>query len=151
VGCRNRCVIVPVDVRHYPAGTAAHLEAFEAKMQEPGIPRPRAIILCVSRGLRKIQMSLVVVHRTLTIVSSSLIETARAIIDAALGYCFDRESIVAYCKFAEKHDLHLIVDESESDVVLRAMLIERQSTRYLCSTRRAKAMLFLSPPSCPST
>jgi hypothetical protein len=38
---------VPVDVSAYPDGTAEHLEAFEKKLKEPGIAKPRAIILCV--------------------------------------------------------------------------------------------------------
>ncbi|BGP56596.1 hypothetical protein JCM8202v2_004222 [Rhodotorula sphaerocarpa] len=28
-----------------------------------------------------------------------------------LGFCYPRETLVAYCHFAEKHNLHLIVDE----------------------------------------
>jgi hypothetical protein len=39
---------VPVDVSAYPDGTAEHMEAFEKKLKEPGIARPKAIILCVS-------------------------------------------------------------------------------------------------------
>lgn len=28
-----------------------------------------------------------------------------------LGFCYTKEVLLAYCCFAEKHDLHLIVDE----------------------------------------
>jgi 1-aminocyclopropane-1-carboxylate synthase len=28
-----------------------------------------------------------------------------------LGFCYPRETLVAYLRFAEKHDLHLLVDE----------------------------------------
>jgi 1-aminocyclopropane-1-carboxylate synthase len=30
---------------------------------------------------------------------------------ACTGFCYPRETLIAYCRFAEKHNLHLIVDE----------------------------------------
>jgi 1-aminocyclopropane-1-carboxylate synthase len=27
------------------------------------------------------------------------------------GFCYSEESLLAYCRFAERHNLHLIVDE----------------------------------------
>lgn len=84
LGCRNGVTVLPVNLADYSdLGSADTLQAFEEKLQSLKPEDPKPTAIILCNP-----------HNP-------------------LGFCYTREAIVAYCKFAEKHNLHLIVDESE--------------------------------------
>lgn len=79
--CRNEVLTIGVDV---PAGKEAlpeSLDAFERKIEE-----------CKSMGLNIRAVMLCNPHNP-------------------LGFCYPRETLLAYLRFAERHNIHLISDE----------------------------------------
>ena len=50
-------------------------------------------------------------YRPLTTLSVRGSPLYKAETDNVLGFIYSRETLIAYCKLAEKYDLHLLVDE----------------------------------------
>ncbi|GJN90305.1 hypothetical protein Rhopal_003314-T1 [Rhodotorula paludigena] len=80
-GCRNGVEVVGVDVPEGKENSIEALEAFERTLEE-----------CKARGKRIRALVVCNPHNP-------------------LGFCYSREVLVEHCRFAEKHNLHLISDE----------------------------------------
>lgn len=78
---RNDVHVVGVDLPDGKEASPASLDAFEQKMAA-----------CTAAGQK---------------ISAILLCNP----NNPLGFCYPRETLIAYCRFAEKHNLHLIVDE----------------------------------------
>ncbi|GAA5991186.1 hypothetical protein JCM10908_006577 [Rhodotorula pacifica] len=78
---RNDVHVVGVDLPEGKEASPASLDAFERKLEA-----------CAAAGQK---------------ISALLLCNP----NNPLGFCYPRETLIAYCRFAEKHNLHLIVDE----------------------------------------
>ncbi|GAA5823567.1 hypothetical protein JCM3770_002787 [Rhodotorula araucariae] len=80
-GCRAGVEVVGVRLAPDDEASPKALEAFEHALEE-----------CTQRGQRIRAIVICNPHNP-------------------LGFCYPRETLVAYCRFAEKHNLHLVSDE----------------------------------------
>ncbi|KDE03099.1 hypothetical protein MVLG_06396 [Microbotryum lychnidis-dioicae p1A1 Lamole] len=80
-GCRNQVVAIGVELEQGQEADASSLERFEAEF--------------VESEKNGVPIKAVMLCNP----------------QNPLGFCYSRETILAYCRFAEKHNIHLIVDE----------------------------------------
>lgn len=101
---RNDVHVVGVDLPDGKEASPASLDAFERKLAEciTAGQKISAILLCNPNNPLGKNVA------ALRIISPS---DRRLTSPAHTGFCYSRETLIAYCRFAEKHNLHLIVDE----------------------------------------